>query len=108
MALKKKNTLSLVKLGRKNSAPVKVDKNLVRRAAEKLDTPQMRRAAVVVSGVAVLAAVGSTTARYQFHRNIVSKELKKQLAPLHAEIAELQKSVDALRSELEAERADKE
>ena len=44
MALKKKNTLSLVKLGRKNSAPVKVDKNLVRRAAEKLDTPQMRRA----------------------------------------------------------------
>ena len=104
MALKRKNAASLVKFGRKNSTPVKVDKNLLRRTAGKLDTPQMRRAALITAGAAVLAAAGSTTARYQFHRNIVSKELKKQLAPLHEEIAELQKSVDALQAELEAER----
>lgn len=104
MAFKQKNVRSLVKLGRKQTVPVKVDKNLIRRAAEKLDTPQLRRAAAVAAGVAVVAAAGSTTARYQFHRNIVSKELKKQLAPLHEEIAQLQQSVDALQKELEAER----
>ena len=81
--------------------PVKVDKTLMKKALSKLNTPKTRRLALLGVGAAVAAGVSTTTATYAFHRNIVSKELKRQLEPLHEEIAALQKSVDELNAKLE-------
>ena len=81
--------------------PVKVDKTLMKKALSKLNTPKTRRLALLGVGAAVAAGVSTTTATYAFHRNIVSKELKRQLEPLHEEIAVLQKSVDELNAKLE-------
>ncbi|MBQ3261752.1 MAG: hypothetical protein IJH52_01110 [Oscillospiraceae bacterium] len=83
--------------------PVKVDKTLVKKALSKLNTPKTRRIALLGVGAAVAAGVSSTTATYAFHRNIISKELKRQLEPLHEEIAALQKTVDELNEKLEAQ-----
>lgn len=83
--------------------PVKVDKTLAKKALAKLNTPKTRRLALLGVGAAVVAGVSSTTATYAFHRNIISKELKRQLEPLHEEIAALQKTVDELNAKLEAQ-----
>ena len=83
--------------------PVKVDKTLAKKALAKLNTPKTRRLALLGVGAAVVAGVSSTTATYAFHRSIISKELKRQLEPLHEEIAALQKTVDELNEKLEAQ-----
>ena len=90
-----------VQLDLSSPVPVKVDKKRALNVLKKLNTPTVRRTALAVGGVAALSAIGNTTARYKFYQGIVSRELKKQLAPLHQEIAELQASVDALQAQLD-------
>lgn len=79
--------------------PVKVNKSLALAALKKLNTPKTRRIAAVALGAVAVSAAAHSVSRYQFYRSAVSREMKKQLAPLQDQIAALQASVDALRAE---------
>ena len=79
--------------------PVKVNRNLALAALKKLNTPKTRRIAAVALGAVAVSAAAHSVSKYQFYRSAVSREMKKQLAPLQEQIAELQASVNALRAE---------
>ena len=83
----------------RRAQPVKVNKNLALAALKKLNTPKTRRIAAAVAGVVAVSAAAQGVSRYQFYRSAVSREMKKQLAPLQEQISALQASVDALRAE---------
>ena len=82
-----------------SAQPVKVNRNLALAALKKLNTPKTRRIAAVVLGASAVSYVVHSVGKYRFYRSAVSKEMKKQLAPLQEQIAALQASVDALRAE---------
>ena len=86
--------------------PVKVNKSLAPAALKKLNTPKTRRIAAVALGAVAVSAAAHSVSRYQFYRSAVSREMKKQLAPLQDQIAALQASVDALRAENAAMRGE--
>ena len=61
----------------------------------------MKKAALAVGGTAlVLSAIGAAGKR-QFYKRIVASELKRQLAPLHRKLDQLQAENRMLRAELE-------
>lgn len=95
-----------VKIDLTGSKPVKVDKTLAKKLLGSLNTPKTRRALLVAAGAATVAAVSGTTAKYQFHRSIVASELKKKLEPLHAEIEQLQQTIDDLNLKLDLQKED--
>ena len=87
--------------------PVKVNRNLALAALKKLNTPKTRRIAAVALGAVAVSAAAHSVSKYQFYRSAVSREMKKQLAPLQEQIAELQTLVNALRAENAALRGEK-
>ena len=63
-------------------------------AVQVMKTPRFRRAALIVGGA---AAVGTAVAaRYRFYQTIVAQEVKKALMPVHAQLDDLQATVDAM------------
>lgn len=65
-------------------------------AVQVMKTPRFRRAALIVGGAAAVGTVGAVAARYQFYQTIVAQEVKKALMPVHAQLDDLQATVDAM------------
>lgn len=65
-------------------------------AVQVMKTPRFRRAALIVGGAAAVGTVGAVAARYQFYQAIVAQEVKKALMPVHAQLDDLQATVDAM------------
>lgn len=94
----------LIEAALRGEKPKKLGAALAAEALKKLNTPKTRRLIAVVGGAAAVSAAAHSASRRRFYRSAVAKEMKKQLAPLQEQIAELQKSVDALRSETEQDK----
>ena len=65
-------------------------------AVQVMKTPRFRRAALIVGGAAAVGTVGAVAARYRFYQAIVVQEVKKALMPVHAQLDDLQATVDAM------------
>ena len=65
-------------------------------AVQVMKTPRFRRAALIVGGAAAVGTVGAVAARYRFYQAIVAQEVKKALKPVHAQLDDLQATVDAM------------
>lgn len=65
-------------------------------AVQVMKTPRFRRAALIVGGAAAVGTVGAVAARYRFYQAIVAQEVKKALMPVHAQLDDLQATVDAM------------
>lgn len=65
-------------------------------AVQVMKTPRFRRAALIVGGAAAVGTVGAVAARYRFYQAIVAQEVKKALTPVHAQLDDLQATVDAM------------
>ena len=70
--------------------------NLKALAVQVMKTPRFRRAALIVGGAAAVGTVGAVAARYRFYQTIVAQEVKKALKPVHAQLDDLQATVDAM------------
>ena len=89
----------LLEAALRGEKPKKLGAALAAEAVKKLNTPKTRRLIAVAGGAVAVSTVAHGVSRRRFYRSAVAKEMKKQLAPLQEQIAELQKSVDALRAE---------
>ena len=94
----------LIEAALRGEKPKKLGAALAAEALKKLNTPKTRRLIAVAGGAAAVSAAAHSASRRRFYRSAVAKEMKKQLAPLQEQIAELQKSVDALRSETQQDK----
>ena len=56
----------------------------------------LRRAALIVGGAAAAGTIGAVAARYRFYQTIVAQEVEKALKPVHAQLDDLQATVDAM------------
>ena len=65
-------------------------------AVQVMKTPRFRRAALIVGGAAAVGTVGAVAARCRFYQTIVAQEVKKALMPVHAQLDDLQATVDAM------------
>ena len=65
-------------------------------AVQVMNTPRFRRAALIVGGAAAVGTVGAVAARYRFYQSIVAQDGKKALKPVHAQLVDLQATVDAM------------
>ena len=65
-------------------------------AVQVMKTPRFRRAALIVGGAAAVWTIGAAAARYRFYQTIVAQEVKKALMPVHAQLDDLQATVDAM------------
>ena len=65
-------------------------------AVQVMKTPRFRRAALIVGGAAAVGTAGAVAARYRFYQTIVAQEVKKALMPVHAQLDDLQATVDAM------------
>lgn len=63
-------------------------------AVQMMKTPRFRRAALIVGGAA--GTIGAVAARYRFYQTIVAQEVEKALKPVHAQLDDLQATVDAM------------
>lgn len=80
-----------------NSAAQQLKKPSIRTiAVQVMKTPRFRRAALIVGGAAAVGTVGAVAARCRFYQTIVSQEVKKALMPVHAQLDDLQATVDAM------------
>lgn len=70
--------------------------NLKTLAVQVMKTPRFRRAALIAGGVAAAGTVGAVAARYRFYQTIVAQEVKKALKPVHAQLDDIQATVDAM------------
>lgn len=104
MKLKKGSVLPVVRLANDRAALAVTPKGrrkALESALKAVDTKKLKlTAAAAGGGVLLLSAVGSV-ARYETFRAAVSRELKKQLAPINAKLNELEKQNEELRRELE-------
>ena len=53
-------------------------------------------AALIVGGAAAVWTIGAVAARYRFYQTIVAQEVEKALKPVHAQLDDLQATVDAM------------
>ena len=53
-------------------------------------------AALIVGGAAAVGTIGAVAARYRFYQTIVAQEVEKALKPVHAQLDDLQVTVDAM------------
>ena len=53
-------------------------------------------AALIVGGAAAVGTVGAVAARYRFYQTIAAQEVEKALKPVHAQLDDLQATVDAM------------
>lgn len=65
-------------------------------AVQVMKTPRFRRAALIAGGAAAVWTIGAAAARYRFYQTIVAQEVKKALMPVHAQLDDLQATVDAM------------
>ena len=65
-------------------------------AVQMMKTPRFRRAALIVGGAAAVGTIGAVAARYRFYQTIVAQEVEKALKPVHAQLDDLQATVDAV------------
>ena len=80
-----------------NSAAQQLKKPSIKTiAVQMLQTPRFRRAALIVGGAAAVGTLGAVAARYRFYQTIVAQEVEKALKPVHAQLDDLQATVDAM------------
>ena len=80
-----------------NSAAQQLKKPSIKTiAVQVMKTPRFRRAALIVGGAAAVGTVGAVAARCRFYQTIVAQEVKKALKPVHAQLDDLQATVDAM------------
>ncbi len=65
-------------------------------AVQVMKTPRFRRAALIAGGAAAVWMIGAAAARCRFYQTIVAQEVKKALMPVHAQLDDLQATVDAM------------
>ena len=65
-------------------------------AVQMMKTPRFRSAALIAGGAAAVGTIGAIAARYRFYQAIVAQEVKKALKPVHAQLDDLQATVDAM------------
>lgn len=70
--------------------------NLKALAWQVMKTPRFRRVALIAGGVAAVGMIGAVAARYRFYQTIVAQEVKKALKPVHAQLDDMQATVDAM------------
>lgn len=70
--------------------------NLKALALQVMKTPRFRRVALIAGGVAAVGMIGAVAARYRFYQAIVAQEVKKALKPVHAQLDDMQATVDAM------------
>ncbi len=70
--------------------------NLKALAWQVMKTPRFRRVALIAGGVAAVGMIGAAAARYRFYQTIVAQEVKKALKPVHAQLDDMQATVDAM------------
>lgn len=70
--------------------------NLKALAWQVMKTPRFRRVALIAGGVAAVGMIGAVAARYRFYQAIVAQEVEKALKPVHAQLDDLQATVDAM------------
>ena len=79
-----------------NSAAQQLKKPSIKTVAVQLmRSPRFRRTALIVGGAAV-GTIGAVAARYRFYQTIVAQEVEKALKPVHAQLDDLQATVDAM------------
>ncbi len=71
------------------------------KAAKLLRKLDMKKLGLIVGGTAAVLTVVSVAGRYGIYRGAVAAELKRQLAPLHRKIDQMQAENRMLRTELE-------
>ena len=49
-----------------------------------------------LGGAAAAGTIGAVAARYRFYQTIVAQEVEKALKPVHAQLDDLQATVDAM------------
>lgn len=59
-------------------------------------SPRFRRTALIVGGAASVGTIGAVAVRYRFYQTIVAQEVEKALKPVHAQLDDLQATVDAM------------
>lgn len=65
-------------------------------AVQLMRSPRFRRTALIVGGAAAVGTIGAVAARYRFYQTIVAQEVEKALKPVHAQLDDLQATVDAM------------
>ena len=65
-------------------------------AVQLMRSPRFRRTALIVGGAAAVGTIGAVAARYRFYQAIVAQEVEKALKPVHAQLDDLQATVDAM------------
>ena len=91
-----------VRAGKAVLEKLPIEEKKLKLAAALLDKTNLKRLGfVAVSGAAALS-LGGTVLQTRLTRAALRKELKRQLEPLHEEIAALQKSVDELNAKRNA------
>ena len=65
-------------------------------AEQLMRSPRFRRTALIVGGAAAVGTIGAVAARYRFYQTIVAQEVEKALKPVHAQLDDLQATVDAM------------
>lgn len=70
--------------------------NLKTLAWQVMKTPRFRRVALIAGGVTAVGMIGAVAARYRFYQAIVAQEVKKALKPVHAQLDDMQATVDAM------------
>lgn len=99
-----RNKLQALRLAEETAALAKSPKGrrtLAATALKSLDLKKVKLTALAVGGGALVIGAAGSAARYEAYRLAVSRELKKQLAPINAKLEELEKQNAELRKELE-------
>ena len=86
-----KNALALPRVG-------KLDPKATAEALRKLD---WKKAAIAAAGTAAVVSAVNLAGQYCFYQGILSRELKRQLRPLHQQLDDLQTENRQLRRELQ-------
>ena len=77
----------------------KVDKKLMHQVLSRADTGKLKKLGLLGAGIAGAAALVNTVSQYTFYRGIVARELKKQLAPLHRQLDEMEDELQELKKQ---------
>lgn len=83
------------------AASPKGRRKLAEAALKNVDLKKLKLTAFAAGGGVLLLGAAGSVYRYETFRIAVSKELKKQLAPLHEKLDALEKQNEELKKELE-------
>lgn len=75
-------------------------------AVQALHRADLKKAGLIAGGTLLALGVLNAVSQYRFYRSAISRELKKQLAPLDRKLDALQAENEQLRAELEQCRAE--